>query len=277
MDVVTSFKATKNPVRTFAGNENLQLIDFVNFNKEQVTGYDLGLVVSFGHLIPERLIKSFPLGILNVHASLLPKLRGAAPIIHAIRNGDRRTGVTIMKIRPKHFDVGAILLQEEIEIGSEELMPVVHDRLGRLGADLLLECVLTLPQRLNNLMEQREEEATYAPKIDEEFCRVRWDKMTAKEVFDLYRALYSFKFPTTSWGKEIVKLKEVRLSSDESLNKMPGTARWSHKNRAISVTCADGNEVDVVSFGIGKKSKISAQDFNNGFLKKVQEIDRRFS
>lgn len=219
-------------------------------------------------------------GILNVHASLLPKLRGAAPIVHAIRNGENKTGVTVMRIEPKHFDIGDIILQKETHLAPNELMPDVHDRMAQIGAQLLLDCVTSLPESLQNARKQEDKDATFAPKIDEEFTRVRWNLMTARDVYNLYRSLYSFKFPITYWNKEVVKLKEIHagdVQNDEVNNYSPGFIRFSHKSRTLAVTCADGREIEIKSLGIGKKSQISAQDFRNGFLRKVKEIERKFS
>lgn len=217
-------------------------------------------------------------GILNVHASLLPKLRGAAPIIHAIRNGESVTGCTIMNIRPRKFDVGEIILQKETLIGADELMPSVHDRLAQLGAKLLLDCIHDLPQILHMKREQCEEDATYAPKIDEQFTRIRWESMTAKQVYDLYRSLYSFKSPTTLWNKDVVKLKDMRLCrSDNSCEfSVPGKIRYSWKQRIMTVACADNKEIEILKIGIGQKSGMSATDFNNGFVKNVNESERKF-
>lgn len=96
---------------------------------------------------------------LNVHASLLPKYRGASPIIYAIKNHERITGVTIMKIHPRIFDVGDILAQREVAIAEEVLMPVLHDKLANTGAELLLECI----QNLDNLvpLKQNHDLASY--------------------------------------------------------------------------------------------------------------------
>jgi methionyl-tRNA formyltransferase len=98
-------------------------------------------VVSFGHLIPNNIIVSFKHGVLNVHASLLPKYRGASPIIYAIRNHETKTGVTIMKIMPQKFDVGDVLAAKEVEISENILMNELHNTLAKCGAELLLECV----------------------------------------------------------------------------------------------------------------------------------------
>lgn len=227
----------------------------------------------------QNLIKYFfPRGILNVHASLLPKYRGAAPIIHAIKNGDNITGVTIMKIQPKHFDIGEILHQKEISIDKNELMPTLHDRLATEGAQLLLNVVKNLSTYLKNIRQQDETQATYAPKIEEEFTHVRWNEMTSQQVFDLYRSLYSFKFITTFWHNEKIKIKELKILENESvkIDTKPGTIKYCREKRCLEITCSDGIAVQVYSLGIGKKSKISAHDFNNGFLKKKPPEERFF-
>lgn len=91
---------------------------------------------------------------INVHASLLPKWRGAAPVIYAILNGDVKTGVSIMKILPKHFDIGDILAQNEVPIGRDMLMPELHATLSEQGASLLLDCCKELSDRLNRAQPQ---------------------------------------------------------------------------------------------------------------------------
>jgi len=109
LGVVTSFKSPANCVRSYAEKEKLPLQKWP-IEPSECSKYDLGVVVSFGHLIPASIINGFPNGMINVHASLLPKWRGAAPIIYAIMKGDARTGVSIMKIEPHRFDIGAVSL-----------------------------------------------------------------------------------------------------------------------------------------------------------------------
>lgn len=96
---------------------------------------------------------------LNVHASLLPRYRGASPIIYAIKNHESKTGVTIMKIMPKKFDVGDILAQKEVTIDDDILMPVLHDQLANIGAELLIDCI----KNLNKLeaLQQDDSQASY--------------------------------------------------------------------------------------------------------------------
>lgn len=105
--VVTSFKSPANCVRSYAESQKLCLHRWP-ITAEHCAPYELGVVVSFGHLIPLHIINAFPSGMINVHASLLPRWRGAAPIIYAIMKGDKKTGVSIMKIEPHRFDIGAV-------------------------------------------------------------------------------------------------------------------------------------------------------------------------
>lgn len=100
-------------------------------------------------------------GIINVHASLLPRWRGASPIIHAILNEDRLTGVSIMKIHPDKFDVGEILAQKEVPIPKAVLMPELHDTLANVGAQLLVECIENAPASFHNAKQQDDINATY--------------------------------------------------------------------------------------------------------------------
>lgn len=98
---------------------------------------------------------------LNVHASLLPRWRGAAPIIYAIMNGDGKTGVSIMRIKPKHFDIGEILAQKEVVIEKDMLMPELHTKLSICGGELLLKCVREIPDCFKKAVPQNNDEVTY--------------------------------------------------------------------------------------------------------------------
>lgn len=100
-------------------------------------------------------------GIVNVHASLLPRWRGASPIIHAILNEDRVTGVSIMKIHPDKFDVGEILAQKEVPIPNAVLMPELHEKLAEAGAQLLVECIESAPVSFQNAKQQDNTNVTY--------------------------------------------------------------------------------------------------------------------
>lgn len=122
--------------------------------------FDVAVVVSFGCLLQEKLISQFPYGILNVHPSLLPRWRGPAPIFHTILHGDTVTGVTIMQIKPQRFDVGPILNQEVYAVPQHCTADQLGVTLAARGANLLIDTLRTLPEKLANKKEQSQTGAT---------------------------------------------------------------------------------------------------------------------
>lgn len=332
---MTSFKAKGNPIKKYTEqNRQLDCCDWHSFLSDSTTKikYDLGVVVSFGHLIPAYIINLFPLyviqqmtrqytllpllfcicrGIINVHASLLPRWRGASPIIHAILNDDRLTGVSIMKIHPDKFDVGEILAQREVPIPSAVLMPELHEALATVGAQLLVECIENAPASFHNAKQQDDTNVTYgmcshlyqivlikertqiihfelfsslAPKVTDEMTHIDWHKHTSQYICNLYRAVYSFKWLTTDWHRRRVKIKEIDLKMHESgecgssVVMSPGRVEYDKLNKCLRVYCCDGSFIRVTKLGLeGKKSEMSASDFNNGFLKKVDRAQRYFT
>lgn len=115
-------------------------------------------------MIPTEIISSFPLGVFNVHGSILPKYRGAAPIIHSLLNGDNKTGVTIMEVKPNKFDVGDILASKEIDILPEDDRPKLTKRVGEIGAELLIEVLNDLDGYLMDKRKQDSSKITYGNK-----------------------------------------------------------------------------------------------------------------
>lgn len=278
LEVVTSLKSIRNPVKQYANDKQLIVHNWEDVKQDYkfCHSFDFGLVVSFGHLIPECIISCFKNGMLNVHASLLPKYRGASPIIYAIKDHQNKTGVTVMKIEPKKFDVGDILAKKEVLIRDNTFMPELHDELAKTGAELLLDCI----KNYHNIKPFKQDNsiATYAPKITNEFCKVRWNEMTAMQIFDLYRSLYSFKHITTTFRNEQVKLLEVARASNTAQNddkKKTGHIKFCWKSKRLLVKCIDGLDIEIIKLSIGKKV-MSAIDFNNGFLKKRKESENLF-
>lgn len=153
--------------------------------------FDVGVVVSFGCLLQEKLIKQFPYGILNVHPSLLPRWRGPAPVFHTILNGDTLTGVTVMQIRPKRFDVGPILHQGTYQIPENCTADQLGAALANQGAGLLLDTLRNLPERILNKREQASEGETLAPKINPSMSWLQWEDQSCLQIDRLYRAISS--------------------------------------------------------------------------------------
>ncbi|KAG5672377.1 hypothetical protein PVAND_002509 [Polypedilum vanderplanki] len=272
LEVVTSFKSKKNPIKDFANEQKLPVHDWESLKNDLkiFSEFDIGLVVSFGHLIPENIINNFHKGMLNVHASLLPKYRGASPIIYAIKNHETITGVSIMKIKAKKFDVGDVLAMKEVSITDDILMSELHDQLANLGAQLLIDCLKHLEEC--KPIKQDESQASYAPKIDKEFCKVRWNEMSAREIYDLYRALYSYKHVLTTFKNEPVKLLELKKSNEVIEYNIAGHLKFCKKTKKLLVHCVDGECIEINKLLIAKKV-MSASDFNNGFLKNINDFE----
>ena len=138
-------------------------------------GADAAVVVAYGLILPKSILEAFPLGCFNLHASLLPRWRGAAPIHRAIMAGDRETGVMVMKM-DEGLDTGAIAMAERVPIGADATTGELHDQLARLGADLMLRALAALEKGQLQLTPQTAEGVTYANKIDKSETRIDWAK-----------------------------------------------------------------------------------------------------
>ena len=138
-------------------------------------GADAAVVVAYGLILPKSILNTFPFGCFNLHASLLPRWRGAAPIHRAIMAGDRETGVMVMKM-DEGLDTGAIAMAERVPIGADATTGELHDELARLGADLMLRALAALEKGQLQLTPQAVEGVTYANKIDKSETRVDWTR-----------------------------------------------------------------------------------------------------
>ncbi|MDZ4087974.1 MAG: methionyl-tRNA formyltransferase [Tabrizicola sp.] len=174
-------------------------------------GADVAVVVAYGLILPQVVLDAPRLGCLNIHASLLPRWRGAAPIHRAIMAGDRETGVCIMQMEAG-LDTGPVLLREAVEIGAEETTADLHDRLSALGARLIVEALERLPGL--DPQPQPAEGVTYAAKVDKAEARVNWTR-PAVEVDRLIRGLSPFPGAWTEVQGERVKLLRSRLAQGE--------------------------------------------------------------
>ncbi|XP_040198227.1 methionyl-tRNA formyltransferase, mitochondrial isoform X2 [Rana temporaria] len=253
------------PVTNYADDQGLPVHPWPDTG--QCDEFDVGVVASFGRLLSEDLILKFPYGILNVHPSLLPRWRGPAPIIHTVLNGDEKTGVTIMQIRPKRFDVGPVVMQKTFPVPpmctSKELEAV----LSKHGAEMLLSVLKNLPHCLSFTKEQPKEGVTFAPKISAALSCVRWEEQTPEEILRLERAVgFAIQLQAAWMGTPIklISFTEVPgplIRSD--FPRLPGAIRYLPGPEMLAVRCKDG-WVGVRTVKL--KRKLSAKDFYNGYL-----------
>jgi methionyl-tRNA formyltransferase len=183
---------------------------------------ELQVVVAFGQILPRSVIAIAPLGTVNVHASLLPKLRGAAPIQWAIANGDRETGVSTMLI-DEGLDTGPVLLQRATSIGSDETAADLEPRLARLGADVLLETVSGLGEGTLQPTPQDHDEATRAPLLKKEDGRLDWSRR-AVELHCRIRGFHPWPGTFTALEGRMLKVLRARpLEAAGGGGAAPGT------------------------------------------------------
>ncbi len=184
---------------------------------------DLIVVVAYGQILPKSILKIPKYGAVNVHASLLPKYRGAAPIAWAILNGEKVTGVTTM-VMDEGMDTGDILLQAETPIGDEETCESVHDRLASLGARLLRETLEKMRSRNIRPLSQDHSEATYAPPLKKEDGHIIWKK-EAKEIDRQVRGFNPWPGAFTQWGDQLLKIYKGEIKEGMPTGKT-GAVVW---------------------------------------------------
>lgn len=170
---------------------------------------ELSVVVAYGHILRPRILELPPLGSVNVHASLLPDLRGAAPVNWAVARGLERTGVTIMQMS-EGMDAGPILLQREIPIASDDSATALYLRLAEVGAQALVEALVAMEAGLLEPREQDHAAATFAPKVNRETARIDWAR-PARQVADHIRGMDMVPGAWTTLDGEPVKLFSPRV------------------------------------------------------------------
>nr|XP_034184417.1 methionyl-tRNA formyltransferase, mitochondrial isoform X1 [Osmia lignaria] len=283
LEVVTVANAKENAVTKYAKENRITLNKWPT--EESISDFHIGVVVSFGHLIPSKIINSFPLGMLNVHGSLLPRWRGAAPLPYTLMNGELQTGITIMKIMPKKFDTGPIVLQRQVNISEDETLPELTSKLAKIGANLLGETFDNLPELIQSAKPQDEKYVTYAPKITPKISIINWNEMSAKRIYDLHRALLGL-YPLTAFFQDLkIRLLDVKKIEATSLGtlitklegEMPGTVVYDKKKDALIVKCKDESFIAVKKVIIEGKRCISANDFRNGFIAAKRKKKECFS
>ncbi len=186
---------------------------------------DVCVVVAFGQILPKEILKMTPYGCINVHASLLPKYRGAAPIQWAILAGEQVTGVTTMQM-DEGLDTGDMLLKAEVPITPEETAETLHDKLAKAGARLAAETLKALEAGTLCPVKQGESPTPYAKMLDKEMGNIDWGR-PAVQIERLVRSLNSWPSAYTCWNKKVVKIWKARVKSEETGNTMeqakPGT------------------------------------------------------
>ncbi len=215
---------------------------------------DVAVVIAYGLILPKPVLDAPRRGCFNVHASLLPRWRGAAPIHRAIMAGDAESGVTIMKM-DEGLDTGAMAMVERMAIGRDMTTGDLHDALARLGADLMVRALAALERGSLTLTPQPEQGVTYADKIDKSETRIDWSK-SWQEVHDHIRGLSPF--PGAWFELDGVRVKVLRTTKGEGRG-VPGTVLDDH----LTIACGDG-AVRLVQVQRAGAKAMSAEEFLRG-------------
>jgi methionyl-tRNA formyltransferase len=222
---------------------------------------DVIVIIAYGQIIPASLLTIPRLGWINLHGSLLPKYRGAAPIQWAIANGESRTGLTSMRI-DAGMDTGEMLLQEETSIAPDETTPQLAVRLAEMGAPLVAATLHGIALGRLTPRPQRNDDATYAPLLKKEDGRIDWSR-PAGEIYNRMRAFTPWPGAFTTFRGQTCHIAgepaSKKLSANPSLNAAPGTIRSTQG--AILVTCGGATELRLLSVKIAGGQAIDASAF----------------
>jgi len=252
-------KIQNSPIHDFSNKLNLPVRCPIAFDEEEINHIkklnpDLVIVVAYGKILPVKLLNLDKVLFINVHASLLPRWRGAAPIQRAIMNLDHETGVSIMKIVTK-LDAGPVLLQSKIKITKEINYKELSSQMSELGAKLILDTLKLIESKRTDFTEQNESEATYAKKIEKSETKINWNGDAEKIV----AKINAFSPNPGCWfelNRNRIKIIKAKKVIGEG---MPGTIL----NDKFTIACSK-NAIQIIELQKEGKQKIKADEFLKG-------------
>jgi len=222
-------------------------------------GCDLIVVVAYGKILPKEILELPPFGCINIHASILPKYRGASPIQHAVMAGEKETGVTSMFLA-EHIDSGDILLVKKTDIGEDETAGDLFNKLSLLGADLLSETISAMINGSLKRIPQNLDEVTYAPLLTKEMSMINWND-TVYNIKCKVRGLNPWPVAKMELSGIVMKVFSVDITGNIP-QASPGTIVSGNK-KGIEVTCSDGTVLIKELQAPGGK-RMSAADYIRG-------------
>jgi len=255
-----------SPVKKVALEHNIEVYQPAKIRKEFEPVInkkaDIIITCAYGQIIPEEILNSPRLGCINVHASLLPRLRGGAPLHHALIDGEEKTGITIMYM-DKGMDTGDIISTKEYIIKDTDNVGTIHDTLSIMGRDLLMETIPQILAGTNKRIPQNNDEATYAYNITREEEHIDFNR-PSKDVYNQIRGLNPWPLAYTLINGVEVKIIEAYIGENES-NLSPSTICELNKD-SIGISTKDKTIYITKVKPFGKKT-MSAGDYINGLQK----------
>ena len=253
-------------VGKFALDNNIKLIELDSFDDQKIyrevvsLNVDLFVVVAF-KILPKKYIGIPKFGAINIHASLLPKYRGAAPIQWALMNGDAFTGVSIFQIEKK-VDTGKIILQENIKIENEDNFETLSIKLSELGGEVLIKSLDMLAKGKINLIIQDNSQSTRAPKIDKDMLKIDWS-WPGEKINNWVRGLSPYPAMYTVYKEKKIKIFKVKLLKEVS-NSRPGKIEIIDSKRLI--IHSKNYMVSILELQQEGKKRLKVEDFLKGFI-----------
>ncbi|MGN1014192.1 MAG: methionyl-tRNA formyltransferase [Butyricicoccus sp.] len=226
------------------------------------------VVAAYGKLLPKYVLDLPKYGCINIHGSLLPKYRGAAPIQWAVINGEKIAGVTTMQMGVG-LDTGDMLLKAETEVGENETAGELFDRLAEMGAELISETLRRLPEGIP-AEPQNDAESTYASMLKKDMAVVDWSR-SAQEVHNLVRGLDPWPVALTTCGGKKLKLFQTRVTGENS-GAQPGEIVLADPKQGLVVCCGDGQTLRITEVQLVGKKRMSACDYLRGHPMEVGTI-----
>jgi methionyl-tRNA formyltransferase len=261
------YEVKPSPVKLAALNAGLEVFQPSKLKEESTAGFlskfrpDFMVVVAYGHIIPRWMIDLSKHGCINLHASLLPKYRGAAPIQWAIMRGESLTGVTTMKI-DEGLDTGDILLKREIPIQAEDTTETLSERLSGMGADLMVETLPKLMRAEIRPQPQNHAQATFAPILRKEDGRIDW-RLRVEEIGWRVRGLRPWPGAYTSFrSKNLHIWSAAPVIGQVSPGREPGTLLLDRGT--LRVVCGQGTLLEIQELQLEGRRRLPARDFLNG-------------
>jgi len=250
-------KVNASPIEDFCKKNNVNFDNPMNLNTHEVLKNfklllpDVVVVVAYGQIISKVFLEVVKFGFINIHASLLPKWRGAAPIQRAIINGDKKVGLTIMKIQEK-LDSGPILASKEIDLNQNETHGEIEKKLSLIGADLLIDTLTNIESSISKFTEQIHVDATYAKKIHKNETKINWN-LDANKVLAHIHGLSPRPGAWFNYKNERFKILRAKISSQ---NGKQGLII----NENLTVACKT-NSIQILELQREGKTKQTAKDF----------------
>lgn len=256
------------PIKTLANNHNIEVYQPAHIKTEYQkvldANADIIITCAYGQIIPEIILNNPKYGCINVHGSLLPKLRGGAPIHHAIINGDKKTGITIMYM-DKAMDSGDIISQREMPINENDNLDYIYDKMSYLGRDLLMDTLPSIINGTNTRIKQNPDEVTFGLNVTKEEEKIDFNN-TSISIHNQIRGLSSIPGAYCILDDKRLKIYESRLTNTKS-NKTPGTIEKLDKTGMYIST--NDNLLMITDIKLEGKKRCLIKDFINGI--KIEE------